>query len=267
MASDYYPFASVDVVHTYNPLEMALQWTLDSSFRDVAPFSFTVEVAETPDFSVLLYTLPGNDNFFVIDDKKQRQSTILDFYYRVKLVTGSNKTYYSPTVGHWANKSWRHLYNIASEIVRREFVRYQFTGQKGWLLKRRNYGIQDPTLLDPITGVPLTDQMSDHGTGFIGGYYPPLKVTYSREAVENSSQLSHDGFGTTAQESQKHRYVGFPMLEPYDILVTDTNQRYRYVKVNTTFMPGTDISLIQMCDAVLLPPTDPIYRIPINTTV
>jgi hypothetical protein len=35
------------------------------------------------------------------------------------------------------------------------------------------------------------------------------------------------GFGTTTQDSQRHRYVGFPGIEPYDVLVTEDNQRYR----------------------------------------
>ena len=263
MASNFFPFATVDVVHTFRALELAIQWTLDSAFRDVAPFDFMVEVSETPDFSEVLYELSAGDNFFAIDDRKQRQAAIIDFYYRVRLKTGSNRVYYSPVIGNWANKVGQHQRLIATEITRREFVRYRYTGQQGWLLKRRNYGMQDPAQLDPITGVPLSDQSSDYGTGFTGGYYPPLKVTYSREAVENSSQLSQEGFGTTTQESQKHRFVGFPMIENYDILVTDTNQRYRYAKVNATYMPGTDILLLQSCDAVLLPMTDPIYNIPI----
>lgn len=263
MNASTFPFTSVRMVQTYKPLEVAVQWQLDAAFRDVGPFMFTVQVTETPDFSELLYTLPAGENFYVVDDRKLRQGAVTDFYYRVKLETGSQHTYTSPAIGHWANGATKHLFLTAREITRREFVRYRFTGQVGWVLKRRNYGIQDPTQLDPITGVPLTDQSTDFGTGFVGGYYTPLRVTYSREAVENTAQLSEQGFGTTCQESQKHRYVGFPVLEPNDILVTDTNQRYRYVKAAATFMPGTDMLLLQSCDCILLPPTDPIYKIEI----
>lgn len=264
MASNYYPFATAAIVQTYKPLEIGIQWTLDSAFRDIGPFQFTVEVSETPTFAELMYELPAADNFYAIDDKKVRQNSIIDVYYRVRLNTGSNKVYYSPALSWWANRANAHQRHIAAEICRREFVRYRYTGQKGWLLKRRNYGIQDPELLDPISGVPLTDNSADLGTGYLKGYYPPLPVTYSREAVENSAQLSHEGFGTTTQDSQRHRYVGFPGIEPYDVLVTEDNQRYRYVKVNGTYMPGTDILLIQSCEGILLPLTDPIYNIPIN---
>jgi hypothetical protein len=35
------------------------------------------------------------DSFYAIDDKKVRQNSIIDVYYRVRLNTGSNKVYYS----------------------------------------------------------------------------------------------------------------------------------------------------------------------------
>lgn len=263
MQDSTFPFVSVKMLQTFKPLEVAVQWQLDSAFRDIGPFNFTVQVTETPDFSELLYTIPAGENFFVVDDRKMRQGYVSDFYYRVKLETGSYHTYISPAIGHWANDATRHAFLKAREITRREFVRYRYTGQKGWILKRRNYGVQDPAQIDPITGVPLTDQTTDYGTGFVGGYYAPLRVTYSREGIENTAQLNEQGFGTTTQETQKHRYVGFPVLEPYDVLVTDTNQRYRYVKVNSTYMPSTDMLLIQSCDCILLAPTDPVYKIQI----
>ncbi len=261
MPCNNYPFSSVRMAQTYNQLEVAVQWQLDPSFQDLGPFNFVVEVTETPTFDEVLYTLPAGDNFFVLDSKKLRQSHGINFYYRVRLTTGAQMEYYSPVIGHWANDTTRHLFLLAKEITRREFVRYRYTGQKGWLLKRRNYGIQSAGSVDPITGAPLTDHHSDFGTGLEKGYYPSVQVSYSREFMESTAQLSSEGFGTTTQEVQKHRYVGFPVLEPYDILVTDTNQRYRYVKCSPTCMPGTDMILLQICDAVLLPPTDSIYRI------
>ena len=263
MESSSYPFVDFKVVQTYRPLERALQWRLDSAFRDVGPFKFVVEASETPSFGKLLYKLPVTSGFYSVDDGKQPQSTIIDLYYRVRLLTGTDHIYCSAPVYFQSHGEKRSLYLRAKEIIRKEFVRFRYTGQKGWVLKRKNYGEQNPENLDPITGVPLTDNSSDLGTGYEGGYYDPLLVTYSREGIENSSQLNEQGFGTTAQESQKHRYVGFPILEPYDVLITDTNQRYRYTKVNSTYMPGTDLVLIQMCDALLLPPTDPIYSIPL----
>ena len=263
MQDSTYPFVSVKMVQTFRPLEIAIQWQLDSSFRDIGPFDFNVEVTETPDFSELLYTLPAGENFYVVDAQKLRQGIPLHFYYRVKLETGSHHVYTSPGIGHWANDATRHIFLTAREITRKEFVRYRYTGQTGWALKRRNYGVQDPAQLDPITGVPLTDQSTDMGTGFAGGYYPPLKVTYSKESDTHSSQLSESGFGTTAEQTQKHRYAGFPVLAPNDVLVTTANERFRYAKVDYVHMPGTDMVLLQMCDAVLLPPTDPIYKIQI----
>lgn len=264
MMPPQYPFTDFKVVQTFKKLELALQWKVDPGFNDIGPFKFTVEVSESPDFKELTYTIPSTNSFSAIDNLKVRQGESVDFYYRVKLETGSPKTYYSSTITHWAKGEKRSLFLKAKEIVRREFVRYRYTGQLGWLLKRKNYGEKDPANLDPITGVPLTNDGPDFGTGFTGGYYSPLRVTYSRESIEAGSQLHEQGFGTATQEAQRHRYVGFPNIEPNDILVTDTNQRYRYDRVNSIYMPGTDIIIIQSCNALLLPPTDPIYSIAIT---
>lgn len=261
MSNNFYPFTDFRIVQTYKPLERALQWKIDPAFRDVAPFEFTVEVSETPDFSTLLYTIPAGNGFYATDATQQRQSEMTDFLYRMKLRTGEGRIFYSAPLIYFAKGEKRALYLKAKEIIRKEFVRYRYTGQQGWLLKRKNYGEQDPDNLDPITGVSLTDSRSDLGTGITGGYYKPLLVTYSREDMKASSQLSQEGLGTTTSEVQKQRFVGFPIIEPYDILVTDSNHRYRYTQVNTTFMPGTDIIIIQQCEATLLPPTDPIYSI------
>lgn len=263
MENRNYPFTDIKIVQTYRPLECAVQWRIDPAFSDITPFTFTVQVSEAQDFSEILYTVPAGTGFYAVDTSNLRQGNAIDLFYRVKLETGASHVFYSATVTFWAKGEKRALHLKAKEIVRKEFVRYRYTGQKGWVLKRKNYGEHNPENLDPITGAPLTDSRSDLGTGFIGGYYAPLPVTYSREGIESTSQLSPEGFGTSTQEAQKHRYVGFPIIEPYDVLVTDTNQRYRYSKVSPTFMPGTELLLLQVCEASLLPPTDPVYSIQI----
>lgn len=261
MDNSNYPFVDFKIVQTYKALERAFQWKIDPIFRDVGPFTFVVEASETPDFSVINYTIAAGSNFYVIDATHLRQSDMVNFYYRAVLTTRSRHTYYSAAVIYFAKGEKKMLWQKAREIVRKEYVRYRFTGHKGWLLKRKNYGEQDATQLDPITGVPLTSTDTDIGTGYVGGYYSPLLVTYSREGVKRGAELNQEGFGVNVQETQQHRFIGFPLLEPYDVLVTDSNARYRYKDIDATFMPGTDIMLIQSCVALLLPPTDPIYSI------
>lgn len=263
MQSNYYPFVDLRVIQTYRKYERAIQWKLDPLFRGLAPFRFFVEVSEVPDFSDLLYTLPPTGEFYAVDIAGKAQGSGIHLYYRVRLETGDDKVYYSPVIIHHAQKEKARQYFLAREIMRREYVRFKYTGQKGWLLKRKNYGESDPTDLDPITGAPLHENTGSVGTGLVGGYYKPIPITYGREGADSSTELSHEGFGTSSQEVQKHRIVGFPMVEPYDVLVSDGNERYRYTKTAPVFMPGTDIVIVQTCDCSLLPPSDPVYSISI----
>ena len=263
MQNSYYPFVDIRMIQTFQKYERAVQWKLDPLFRGLAPFNFFVEVSETLDFSTLRYTLPAAAEFYAVDTTGDVQGKSVHLYYRVRLETGDDKVYYSSAVIHRSQKEKARQYFLAKEIMRREYVRFKYTGQAGWLLKRKNYGERDPADLDPITGAPLHENTGSVGTGFIGGYYKPIPMTYGRESVDSSMELSREGFGTSSQEIQKHRIVGFPMVEPYDVMVADNNERYRYTKVSPVYMPGTDIVLVQMCDCALLPPTDPVYSISI----
>lgn len=258
-----YPFSDVLLTQTFRPLERAVQWFLDPGFSDYAPYRFVVEVAEAVDFGRLLLTLDAGGSFFAVDSSKLRQGSSLSLFYRVVLTTGSGKVHVSDPVVHSSGRQNRHQTQIAREIMRREFVRMRYTGLPGWLLKRRNYGMRRPENLDPVTGVPLSDQSTDFGTGYEEGYYPALRVTYSVEDGSSELRLHPDGAGTDASTQASHRYAGFPLLGPNDLLVDRTNQRFRYVRTKTYVMPATGIAIVQACDGLLLPPTDPAYRLPL----
>ena len=125
MGNSFYPFVDFRIVQTYTALQRAFQWRVDSAFRDIGPFTFTVEASETPDFSTLLYSIAAGSGFYALDEEKLRQGEVADFYYRVKLATGSAHTFYSPTLVHTSHKEKRRLYLIAKEIIRKEFVNGQ----------------------------------------------------------------------------------------------------------------------------------------------
>jgi hypothetical protein len=258
-----YPFTEVLVAQTFVPLERAIQWMLDPGFSDIGPFRFSVEAAEDQAFGRLLYVLDAGTGFHVIDRTRLRQGQTIDLIYRVRLRTGSGAEHVSEPILYLGGRQNRHQLQVAREIMRKEFVRMRYTGLSGWLLKRRNYGMRLPENLDPVTGVPLTDRSSDFGTGYEGGYYPAIRVTYSVEDGETEVRLHPEGAGTTASEQASHRYAGFPLLEPQDILVNKVNHRYRYSTVKTTVMPATAIAVVQQCGGALLPPTDPAYRLPV----
>lgn len=257
-----YPFTCFKVVPAYKKMERYFQWMLDPTFRGIKPFNFILSASETPDFSSVVFSKSLGDTFFGVDDTHIKQNNLGSYLYRVKLITGDNKTYTSQAINFFNRPENWQKYSIAKEIIRKEFVRFRFTGQRNaYLLKRKNYGELNVSELDPVSGVALTDNTNDFGTGFIGGYHKAIKIVYSTEGQEEHSSLNKSGLGFDHVEKLKIRLVGFPIVNPRDILVTEENFRYDFDTINTTYMPGTNIPLIQLADVTIIPPTDTIYNV------
>lgn len=263
MASTAYnPFTSLKFIPNFQTGHI-LQWTLDRGFRAPAPYSFTLEMAETVDFSVLLLANNVGDSFFAVDTANLKNISE-SFYYRVKLVA-AEKTYYSSTLQVGNNQEDRTKYLLAAEITRKELLRMRLkTGHAGLFLKRKTYGPIGSSLVDEVTNEPVADAPPDFGTGIDGGYYPPVKILFSYEGQRQAKALDPSGKGIAVGGTVNYRMVGFPLVSNRDVVV-DTGDGLRYSISNwqQTLFPGTNISLIQRGTMELITPTDPIYGVPI----
>lgn len=259
----YNPFTFVKLIPSYG-YGHVIQWGIDPVFGESDPHIFTVQVSGTPDFSELLYEIAVNNAFSALDDKNVKQSFTMDLFYRVKLDTGSNNTYYSKNVNFSGARYGRREYVQAREIIRKELLRMRkYTGGQAFLLKRKIHGIQlnDPTV-DPITGVPLTDQHTGQGSHFAVGYYTPLAFYVSFEDDQKSRKQGPEGLGLTDITQQNFRTIGFPIVETYDVIVEPLNdQRYLVKQKEEHYFPGTDLILVQILETQLIPNTDPVYKI------
>lgn len=259
------PFVQFTVVPNF-ALGHAVQWKIDHAFDDLEPYNFTVEVSGTPDFSEIHYTLDAKDSFFILDDTNFKQSIYVDVYYRVRLDTSDKNTYYSKTVFFGSQLENRRQYRMATEIVRKELLRLRkFTGVDAHLIKRKAFGKVRKDAVDPISGVPITDNVSDFGTGLDGGYYKPLPILVSYEDGKYSRLLNEAGLGVSDMMDLSLRTIGFPIIESHDV-ISDTigDSRFLVKNVTPSVFPGTGIVIIQKLEVSYLPTTDPIYQIKVK---
>lgn len=244
-----------------------IQWQISPEFKGKAPYRFTLQASEDPAFQTLIFSIDVGESFYAVDDTKIKQNWQSGHRYRIKLTTDDDETVYSEPINFCMDQISRHKYLLASEIVRKEYVRMQFTGRFGWLLKRKLYSAAALDEIHPITGIPISDNKSGFGTGIEGGYYPPVIFKYNQESRQETNGLAPDGTGVKYEEDIIIRTVGFPGLDVQDFFVTDDGKRFIIKAVKEHVFPGTATIMLQTCTCRLVSSTDTIYQIPVDTQI
>lgn len=257
-----YPFTDLWFLSSYHHGHV-VQWALDPLFSAPAPFSFVLQLMEDSTGESIIYSAPATSTYFARDDSNKRSNFVSPFYYRVRLTTGDNHVYFSNTLDVLASKEDTHHYLLARDIVRREFIRFRYTGHDGYLLKQKNYGEIVPGSVDPISGLPIVEGGTAFGTRFSGGYYSGVKLRFSMENVKQQFEDKSTGMGITASETMKIRMVGFPLSINQDILVDNQDERWILDEFNVTYFPGTQIPLVQSGLAKHIQSQDPLYKLPV----
>jgi len=256
-----YPFTSVNTFLDFDTGHK-VQWDIDALFSEAEPYTFTLEASETIDFSELTFSKDVGGLFFAIDDSGLKKNWFDSYYYRIKLETAAGNTYYSDVLNFNYDPALRRQYLMAAEIIRKEMVIKRFAGCPAYLLKRKNYGRINTQTVDPVSGVPMTDNADDCGVGFSGGYYTPLLVNFQKISEDHSTQLDPEGKGTKNINKISARFIGFPAIEVKDVIAIKAGaERFIITSNDPKKFPGTDIVLIQTCDMFRLPPSDSVYKI------
>lgn len=268
-----------------NPLGGSIiSWGLKPSFSAPGPYHFYVDFGRscTDDWEVL-NTLPVVDDCFFIDMCQRHFNTVIDFYYRIRLVTpndldeaGNCKVYLSnpqQANGLWNKSDWL----IARDIIRKEIlVAKKKTNQTsyGVLVKRKRYGPPSPTTLEWDTQEILNSHSSvDHGTGILGGYYRgtnfviTFEAGWSRKITQNGEVGTvNEGNGNPRSITRRGRALAYPYVERDDVFVrVDSGERFIVERVTSIAEVG-GIPLVVLLDLRLSAVTDQVYRVPIEGT-
>ena len=262
-------FKKVDIVPNWDNGHF-IQWQLDPFFNGMGPYNFSLEIAETSDFSELIASKKNlGDVFFTVDDTNSKQSWSSNYWYRIALETSDGRTYHSIPVLFGSTRHEQRKYAMAAEVLRKEILLARYVGTEGWLLRRKTYGktLSKSKLvnIDPISGVPISDEKhEDYGVGVDGGYYPPVACVFHTEQNQQDKALDEQGLGVKETYTQIARMPGYPIIEVRDIICeAQDGYRYSVQARNTKQFPGTNIVVLQKANLNLIPPTDSVYSIPI----
>lgn len=243
-----------------------VMWTLRPKFSDPQPWTFQLQVglngSEFGNWENV--GLPIDNSCYAIDPQKRVYGKVLFTHYRVKLTT-PNGTYYSTPVsksGILEARDWR----IAQEIVRKEKLRFRYTSQDGYLLKRRIGGKDCSRCLDLQTG-EITDPYCPEclGTGQQCGYFYPLSCIWA-DVSPRTRRLHIDDQavrGTVGDIVVSGRMLMLPVVDEFDVWVSrKTDDRY-YIQSIQNVAEIRGVPLISNVELRPAPYTDVVYNIAI----
>jgi hypothetical protein len=230
-----------------------VMWQMLPDFVDPLPWSFQLQVGHTG-----IQAADDWTNVGLPADKTQNT------HYRV-VVTTSKGVYYSDLTakdGILGVRDWR----IAREIVRKEKLRFRYTSQDGYLLKRRVSGENCTLCLDFQTN-EVTDPYCQEcwGTGKQCGYFYPLACIWADLAPKTRNMHIEDQGrrGTVNDVIVTGRMLMLPLISEQDVWVSrKTDDRY-YIRSIQDVAEIRGVPLVANVEMRPAPFTDVIYQIAI----
>lgn len=262
------PFSRVVIQHNMNVIlceGTLIMWDLEDRFNEPGPYKFRVYRGRNID-----------DDFYPITDwiendcKAYDTTRVLadglniDIWYKVKLVDGKNRAYFSnPThaKSYWNWDDWA----VMKEIVRKELLLYvKYSGMYGVLLKQKVWG-EPCSCVDPNTEeVQNPDCPLCYGMGIVGGYYAPMRYWCMKEADKRMQKVDPDR-GAIHAVISTGRGLACPLVEKNDVIVNQLSDERWHVDGDVQVVADKrGIPVIVNFVIKRIPLSDPVYQIDVS---
>jgi hypothetical protein len=264
--SDTNVFRRVTVESLYHPSaskQVLVVWELISDHCLQLPLTFTLEFAKASNASTWTQVARTVDQMFLFD--KAPEATPVDFsrFYRVIVEDAAGTKHTSHACNFFMNLDhyqWR---------LFRQYTRTQLLGlnKRGgvaaWLLKRKTSGPKCTACVDPNTGYAVSTECgSCYGTGFVGGYHPPLPYPVFAQPDQRRTRLSENGLLTAVLRTSQVLAYGAP--EPNDIIVyAKTLAYYRITGDLATTVEYGGVPMTYTVQLDQIPSTSSASRVPV----
>lgn len=259
------PFRRVLIENSFNIAAgtgVLIEWEIEKWFVETGPWEFIVERSARPDDG-WVEVARTTDRSWVYDVTAREVGLEVSNYYRVVLVSAENR--YTSDVSLAGNASAGYEWRITRDLVRKHvkiFNNHRGGGStRGFLLRLPTFG-EPSTNVDPNTG-EVIDPMNaeDQGTGYVGGYWPPLEVFLRINPEKLITRLTAEqgvinGVNTTALA------LAFPRVRAKDIWVNAvTDERYRIGGEIATTMGMGGTPIVQQLVLERLAPSHVVYTV------
>jgi len=250
-----------------------VEWTLHPRFADPTPHVFQLQVGRTgnpnaDDWEDVGFSV--QDTFFAIDDTKRVYGNFQWTHYRIVLTTSQGSYASKPqlVLDNLSKRDWLRM----REIIRMETLRFKKeAGVEGYLLKRRLFG-EECECIDTLTKEVRNAQCAIcYGTGYVGGYYPPVPCYYFEEVEEGGgkvfdNQLDNAEGRGTIDDSRRiiARVLNTPQVFAYDVIVDKGGDTRWVVRSAEGAVAIRGLPIVLKAELRLLPYSHPIYNLEIE---
>ncbi len=242
-------------------------WQLDRTFQDAGPYRFQLQgsrvgTPDAPDWADV--GPPAQDPVYLLDPGARLWGETKTWFYRAVLTTAAG-SYVSPAAGVYGRlnpEQWL----LVRELQRKEdLVLRRLAGLRGTLLKARRYGTRC-TCADPTTGeVGNSADPVCYGTGYVGGYYPPVSLSFALPGVRSKTErvAYNEGLGTTLPDVLKARMLSTVPILTRDVWVHEGgDDRFHVVKIEDV-ASWQGVPVVYDVTMKLAPRSDVVYAVPI----
>ena len=249
-------------------LGVEVRWQVRDNFCR-RPLSFDVLYGRTASdtFKVMAKGLTDVTTWVDPVDRQGNLQTAFGLYaLRVTDTKTGEKWYSAPQQAgsNWTNHDWR----ICREIVRQERVRLikGRAGSRGFLCKAIAVG-PACSCANPDTGDVYNPNCGDcYGTGFAGGYYPPIECYVDMNPQQAFRKLTDDQ-GLVSDTLISWRVLAYPRFEPRDFWVdANTGIRWRIGANIQTAAQRLGVPIIQQVQVDKMEQSRPEYSFVVGDT-
>ena len=182
------------------------------------------------------------------------------FYYRIKVVDED-----SPGTYEWSNPSFISMAPDAqaTKMLRLKGVGINKYGRTVKIIKKRITDGQECSCWDEVLQRSTDDECElCHGTGIQtgGGYYDPIEVKAAINTRPKQNEITP--FGIWQKNDALMDILNYPVLEPDDVVVDQTNKRYKVRQV-ATYDKGQSL-ISQRCVISLQEKSNEVYNIEVE---
>jgi hypothetical protein len=214
-----------------------LFWEIQNTREDVQEYDFFVERSESEGGPWVAITPALVDRYYMRDNSAPLYSANRTLFYRVRAFHRfSGRELFSDISSRQGKLPLDGL-----EMVRLEnMVFREHVGVTCWLFPKRTFGQRCPQCWDNALGKCTDDRCPTcFSTGFSGGYHFPIRF-YGQLDVSDRSEQSTTSTHLETQYSTI-RLGPFPDAKANDMIVDNTNWRWRVMSVGNTSRLGVPI--------------------------